>query len=432
MQTNSDKRFFRAARPALLLTSILLLLGCTCVDVFSFGIKSAMAATRSADAIEAKEPIRQNASVDPLYKRSLKEDALNSSVQNHDDLNEDAPYVTRSKSGPDIVLTFQYGPKPTGPEGMDWWSIADEYSVLSLPGWLSSGATKAVIDSSFASYHPSSTAWWFANLSAMTEIEGLANIDTASVRNMFSMFGLCEHLQTLDLSSFTMSASTNVNSMFSGCKALQTLVLGNNAKLKVDTMLHGIAGTTDAFWRRDMQTAVNYNLQNEAESVAAINAVLDSLPQGASQTFTYATMRLIYDANGGYFKNAAEEKSELFGNPGEEIGDNTPVPTREGYSFLGYAATATATTPDTPMKFPEISVQQGAGAGSTTFYAVWKEASPGQNPSADALSSTSLLPQTGDTSSSFVVPFMFSCAFTCMMTVSLHTLLYFRDNLCGS
>ena len=60
-------------------------------------------------------------------------------------------------------------------------------------------------------------------LSAMTEIEGLENLNTADVWGMEEMFAYCEALTTLDLTSFDISKVETTKSMFYGCKNLKTI-----------------------------------------------------------------------------------------------------------------------------------------------------------------------------------------------------------------
>ena len=60
-------------------------------------------------------------------------------------------------------------------------------------------------------------------LSAMTEIEGLENLNTAEVTDMREMFAYCEALTTLDLTSFDISKVEDTRLMFYGCSALTTI-----------------------------------------------------------------------------------------------------------------------------------------------------------------------------------------------------------------
>ena len=84
-----------------------------------------------------------------------------------------------------------------------------------------------------------------------------------------------------------------------------------------------------------------------------------------SVTPTESTYTLTYDANGGSGAPSVESKTDA--NSTKEFTVNSTQPTREGYDFLGWADSATATT---------ANYQPGASislTGDKTLYAVWKE-----------------------------------------------------------
>lgn len=85
--------------------------------------------------------------------------------------------------------------------------------------------TKVVIDDSFKNYKPKSCASWFAGWEKLTSIEGLKNINTENVTEMYDMFSGCSSLQSLDLSGLKTDNVTNMNYMFSRCSSLQKLDL---------------------------------------------------------------------------------------------------------------------------------------------------------------------------------------------------------------
>lgn len=80
------------------------------------------------------------------------------------------------------------------------------------------------------------TTWDIQALTALTEIEGLGNLNTAGVTDMNNMFFQCESLTDLDLSTFNTSNVTNMNSMFIACKKLQTIDLTSFDITKVTDM----------------------------------------------------------------------------------------------------------------------------------------------------------------------------------------------------
>ena len=92
---------------------------------------------------------------------------------------------------------------------------------------------KAVIDPSMKEAPLTSTKNMFYggymgknyNLSAMTAIEGIENLNTASVTTMMQMFASCLALESLDLSTFNTKQVTDMSSMFDNCSSLQSLNL---------------------------------------------------------------------------------------------------------------------------------------------------------------------------------------------------------------
>ena len=217
-----------------------------------------------------------------------------------------------------------------------------------------------------------STSGMFEDCSALSDLK-LPSFQGVKLTNTNRMFRDCPNLESLDLSSLDTSDVTTMVNMFSGCDDLSSLTLGKNTKLLTGSGLPGINNSTNPFWIVNMTQAVSYNTSDQS-SVAAINAVLGGLEQGLTCTFTKATMRLTYDANGGYYENNPSITQEyLYGNPGDVIeqagGFNyTPVPqTASGLAYLGYAASQGSSVVATPIVFPQI-------AANTTFYAIWKDA----------------------------------------------------------
>ena len=74
--------------------------------------------------------------------------------------------------------------------------------------------------------------YMFASCSSLTSLD-LSSLNTASVTTMFYMFGNCSKLTSLDLSSWNTENVETTNSLFSGCSELTTVDLSgwNTAKL---------------------------------------------------------------------------------------------------------------------------------------------------------------------------------------------------------
>lgn len=76
----------------------------------------------------------------------------------------------------------------------------------------------------------------FSNLVNLTTIEGLTNLDTSDVTDMWHMFAMDASLTSLDLSHFDTTNVTNMNSMFSNCSSLTNLDLSKFNTSKVTDM----------------------------------------------------------------------------------------------------------------------------------------------------------------------------------------------------
>ncbi len=85
----------------------------------------------------------------------------------------------------------------------------------------------AVIDPSMKDAPLTSTCRMFADLSQMSSIQGLENLNTAKVTDMSNMFYSCESLTSLDLNSFNTAKVTDMSLMFYGCQRLKSLDLSS-------------------------------------------------------------------------------------------------------------------------------------------------------------------------------------------------------------
>ena len=83
----------------------------------------------------------------------------------------------------------------------------------------------AVINPSFKDSGYTSTTGWFAYMTNLKTIEGLQNIDFSKIRFAASMFGQCESLESIDLSSYEMPALEHAESMFMNCFKLKSVKL---------------------------------------------------------------------------------------------------------------------------------------------------------------------------------------------------------------
>ena len=135
------------------------------------------------------------------------------------------------------TLTFYYDDLKARRTGTKY-DLSTSYSGSSLPGWHANAATitAVVVNTSMKDYRPTSTAYWFYELSAMTAIAGLQNLNTADVTNMSFMFQKCESLKSLDVSSFNTANVTNMRAMFAYCPLLTYLDLSSFNTARVNNM----------------------------------------------------------------------------------------------------------------------------------------------------------------------------------------------------
>ena len=123
------------------------------------------------------------------------------------------------------ILTFYYDSSKGSRTGKKY-DVEASYTSNHLPGWASDSLNikKAVFDSSFAGYYPTSTARWFGGYyNNLTSITGLNYLNTENVTNMDNMFARCKSLKSIDVSKFKTSKVTIMQSMFYGCKSLESL-----------------------------------------------------------------------------------------------------------------------------------------------------------------------------------------------------------------
>ena len=150
------------------------------------------------------------------------------------------PYAVLSDNN--TVLTFYYDGHKEEREGMIIGNSG-------TPKWISNAGsvTKVVFDPSFDSYRPTTTQYWFTDMSLLTTIEGIQYLHTDNVTVMSYMFYGCSSLTSLDLSGFNTQNLTNMVYMFYACSGLTGLDLSGFNTQKVtsmDSMFEGCSGLT--------------------------------------------------------------------------------------------------------------------------------------------------------------------------------------------
>ena len=120
------------------------------------------------------------------------------------------------------VLTFKVANTKEAGSG-----VYDLNEGANDPGWSTTDVyyycTKVVFTPSFKQAKPTSCYKWFKDFSQLTTIEGLENLSTEEVTNMYDMFYNCSGLTSLDLSSFNTAKVTNMSGMFYWCSGLTSL-----------------------------------------------------------------------------------------------------------------------------------------------------------------------------------------------------------------
>ena len=84
--------------------------------------------------------------------------------------------------------------------------------------------TAVKFEDSFADYPFMTTMrMMFSNMSNLTTVEGITNLNTQNVTDMYSLFLNCQKLESLDLSNFNTQNVTDMLQMFANCSSLTSL-----------------------------------------------------------------------------------------------------------------------------------------------------------------------------------------------------------------
>ncbi len=146
------------------------------------------------------------------------------------------------------TLTFYYDANMNNRPGIVYGNLGETIYILNgyqVPAWGNEreAVIKVVFDSSFSDYHYlNSTRSWFALHKFLTTIEGIENLHTENVTDMYDMFSSCSSLTSLNLSNFDTKNVTSMNYMFSGCSSLTSLDLSNFDTKNVTSMYYMFSG----------------------------------------------------------------------------------------------------------------------------------------------------------------------------------------------
>ena len=109
--------------------------------------------------------------------------------------------------------------------------------------------TNIFIENNFADARLSNLSYMFSGFNALTSVEGLKNLITASATNLSCMFQNCSNLTAIDFTDVNTSNVTSMENMFSGCSSLTSLDLssfntGESNTEKVTSMASMFEGCT--------------------------------------------------------------------------------------------------------------------------------------------------------------------------------------------
>ena len=165
----------------------------------------------------------------------------------------------------DGTLTFRCGYKKTLGE--------NEYELNSgenSPKWSdhNTNVNLVVFDASFANARPTSCYAWFQSFYKLKQIEGIENLNTENVTNMFTMFFDCRNLAELDVTHFNTANVKDMYRMFSNCSGLTSLDVTNFNTANVtdmSSMFHACSGLTSL-------DVTNFNTANVTDMSSMFHA----------------------------------------------------------------------------------------------------------------------------------------------------------------
>lgn len=158
--------------------------------------------------------------------------------------NEDEPdngeaYVVKSADG--TTLTFYYDTQKASRSGTVW-GIENKHEGTDFPIWTGTWVNpnktiiQVVFDPSFKEFRPKTTAKWFCESTALTQITGIENLNTSKVTDMSGMFNNCNALTQLDATKFDTKNVTDMDGMFVCCCKLKSLDVSNFNTANVTNM----------------------------------------------------------------------------------------------------------------------------------------------------------------------------------------------------
>lgn len=150
-------------------------------------------------------------------------------------------------------LTFYYDEKGESGDGEYEMNRSQE------PGWITehkADIVRVVFDVSFASARPKSCNSWFMECEKLEAIDGIENLNTSKVTDMWNMFYNCKSLTSLDLKTFDTHNVLSMSYMFFGCNNLTYLNVSSFDTSNVGSMMWMFAGC----WKLTNLSVSNFDM----------------------------------------------------------------------------------------------------------------------------------------------------------------------------
>ncbi len=181
--------------------------------------------------------------------------------------------------------------------------------------------------------------------------------NTSIVTDMSWMFWKCTNLTVLDLSAFSTPALSNVNGMFYGCSNLQTIIVSSSG-----WTVAGVSSSTATVFADCSAIVGEQGTTYDGDKVGFYRAHID----GGTSNPGYLTGRytITYNTNGGTMPTATYVTS-FTGKDNVVI--DLPMPTRDGYAFAGWFENSELTG-------TAITSYPAGTRGDKTLYAKWSQA----------------------------------------------------------
>ena len=152
-------------------------------------------------------------------------------------------------------LTFYYDEK--GELGDGEYEMNDDQE----PEWITehkADIVRVVFDVSFASARPKSCNSWFMECEKLEAIDGIENLNTSKVTDMWNMFYNCKSLTSLDLKTFDTHNVLSMSYMFFGCNNLTYLNVSSFDTSNVGNMMWMFAGC----WKLTNLSVSNFDMHS--------------------------------------------------------------------------------------------------------------------------------------------------------------------------